>query len=74
MTLNKILIGYLKLQNYIFKKLKSFQETNPEDFLDPFYQAFQLGHLLKIRRERYQQRKRRLCKQKFLKQAWDYEC
>ena len=45
-------------------------KISPEDFLDLFYLVFLLDHLLKIRKEKFLRRKKQLCKQKFLGQAW----
>ena len=38
--------------------LKFYKEINLEDFLSLFCLVFLLGHLLKIRKEKFQQRKR----------------
>ena len=51
--------------------LKTNLKINPEDFLDLFYLVFLLDHLLKNQIEKFLRRKKQLCKQKFLRQAWN---
>ena len=49
--------------------LKFIYEINPEDFLGLFCLEFLLGHLLEIQKEIFQQRKKQLCIQRFLRRA-----
>ena len=62
-------IAFLDVPEINLNKL--YWSINPEDSLNLFYLVFLLDHLLKIRKEKFLQRKKRWCIQKFLKQAWE---
>ena len=67
----------IQLVYYIFFEIPKINlnefnlEINLEDFLSLFYLVFLLDHLLKIQKEKFLRRKKQLCIQKFLRQAWN---